>query len=558
MRKVLIATAAILAAVVFFLLATMPSRPRVSSGDPEPELARRLVSGAYHVHTTRSDGRGTRADVAAAAARANLQFVIFTDHGDGTARGEPPEYLDGVLCVDGVEISTNGGHYVALDMPPAPYPLGGEPDTVVEDVRRLGGFGVAAHPGSAKDGLRWTDWSLPVDAMEWMNADSEWRDETLSGLVRLPFDYFLRPAGALATMLDRPVDVLGRLDAFAASRTIVALAAHDAHGGVATRLEEGQRLGRLGIPSYEAAFRAFWITVRLTQPFQSDPIRDTRELFEALRAGRVFTSIGAIAAPAWMDFRASQPDREAVMGAALPSGVPTVFTLRSPRVAGATNVLVCNGTDVDAAETDLESEFTGEGACRAEIRVPGAPGTPPVPWILGNPIYLRGPEELPTPPAPEIAETVVSLDAAGLVVEKDAASNATATASGGGTVLAFRLADGGRASQYVALASALKAPREPFDRIVLTARASRPLRLSVQLRFDDRGGARWGASVYVPSEATRLTIPLSRFRSFDGQTTPPDWAGATGILLVVDLTNADPGFDGRLEVSDIVLARGRL
>ena len=92
--------------------------------------------------------------------RAGLQFVILTDHGDGTEPA-PPAYVDGVLCIDGVEISTNGGHYVALGMSPAPYPLGGEPVAVVEDVARLGGFGIAAHPDSPKPSLAWTDWDVP-------------------------------------------------------------------------------------------------------------------------------------------------------------------------------------------------------------------------------------------------------------------------------------------------------------------------------------------------------------------------------------------------------------
>ena len=44
-----------------------------------------VVRGAYHVHSSRSDGTGTVDEIAAAAARAGLQFVIITDHGNGTA-----------------------------------------------------------------------------------------------------------------------------------------------------------------------------------------------------------------------------------------------------------------------------------------------------------------------------------------------------------------------------------------------------------------------------------------------------------------------------------------
>src|SRR6202035_4530259 len=113
--------------------------------------------------------------VAAAAARAGLKFVIFTDHGDATRVPDAPAYRSGVLCLDGVEISTGGGHYVAIDMPTAPYPLGGEPRDVVEDVKRLGGFGIVAHPDSPKPELQWRDWSARFDAVELLNLDTSWR-----------------------------------------------------------------------------------------------------------------------------------------------------------------------------------------------------------------------------------------------------------------------------------------------------------------------------------------------------------------------------------------------
>src|SRR3984893_5286984 len=83
------------------------------------------VAGILHVHTNRSDGLSAPDEVAAAAARAGLRFIVFTDHGDATRAPDPPVYRAGVLCIDGVEISTTAGHYVAIDMPAAPYPLGG-------------------------------------------------------------------------------------------------------------------------------------------------------------------------------------------------------------------------------------------------------------------------------------------------------------------------------------------------------------------------------------------------------------------------------------------------
>src|ERR671913_746250 len=205
LKKIVTTTAALLVAVVVFLLATLPpNSTSISPTGVDPDLLRRTIRGAYHVHTTQSDGSGDRATVAAAAARAGLQFVIFTDHGDGTRPPVAPAYIEGVLCLDGVEVSTNGGHYVALDMPAAPYRLGGEAAAVVEDVTRLGGFGIAAHPHHPRRELAWADWLAPIEGIEWINLDSEWRDDRGARLMRVSFDYLLPPAAAIASLLPRP------------------------------------------------------------------------------------------------------------------------------------------------------------------------------------------------------------------------------------------------------------------------------------------------------------------------------------------------------------------
>src|SRR5688572_1844558 len=106
MRKRLLTTAALVAAVVVLGLAVRPPRPPSATGGDDPDLRQRTIPGAFHVHSTHSDGSGTREEIAAAASRSGLRFVVFTDHGDGTRQPEAPWYSNGVLCLDAVEIST--------------------------------------------------------------------------------------------------------------------------------------------------------------------------------------------------------------------------------------------------------------------------------------------------------------------------------------------------------------------------------------------------------------------------------------------------------------------
>ena len=119
-----------------------------------------------------------------------------------------------MLCIDAVEISTTGGHYAALGLGRAPYPLAGEPRDVVEDVRRLGGFGIATHPLSEKADLAWRDWDVAVDAVEWLNGDSLWRDAPTSRLALAAWTYLFRPVESLARLYERPA-ALARWDTLA-------------------------------------------------------------------------------------------------------------------------------------------------------------------------------------------------------------------------------------------------------------------------------------------------------------------------------------------------------
>ena len=193
--------------------------------------------------------------------------MIFSDHGNGTRALDPPVYRSGVLCLDGVEIRTLNGHYVAIGMRPAPYPLGGEARDVVEDVRRLGGFGVAAHPGSERQTLQWTDWSSPVDGVEWLNADSEWRDENPMRLTRALLDYPFRPVETLAAMLDRPQQVLARWDRLTSTGRWSAWPRPTrmrASGSGDPTWYEDVVLAR--VPSYDVAFRTFSNHVLMPRP----------------------------------------------------------------------------------------------------------------------------------------------------------------------------------------------------------------------------------------------------------------------------------------------------
>ena len=542
-------TAAFTAAVLVFVSAPPRPLPTTSAADASGQTLR----GAFHIHTNQSDGALDRQRIALAASHAGLHFAIFTDHGDGTSAPQPPEYIHGVLCVDGVEVSTNQGHYVALGAATSPYRLGGDADAVAEDVARLGGFGIAAHPFSPRAELAWSDWNVPLDGIEWLNADSEWRDESNTALARALLGYLSRPGGALASLLDRPDAALAKLDELAARRHVVAVAGHDAHGGFGQ--ENGARGRRLQLPSYEAAFRTFSLNVQVNEALKGRAVEDAATVLEAIRRGRVFTAVDAIASPAALDFTATDGPVTAGVGDVLPdNGHDVRFLARAAIPAGASLVLLRDGAVVrESPSNTVEYSTRAPGSYRVEVRVAGAPGTPPIPWIVGSPIFRFAASGGAAPAAPAPSALLRAVSAEEWRLEKGGGTTAAFSKSGTGVVLTYRL--GTNPSPYAALVADLPSGQAPFSEIVFKGAASRPMRISTQIRFSADGGIRWRRPVYLDARDSTLALPVSAFRAADRPGTMPETTRASSILFVIDTTNAKPGEEGSFTIQRVELRR---
>jgi hypothetical protein len=513
-----------------------------------------------HVHTVTSDGSGTPEEVAAAAARAGLNFVIFTDHGDGTRAPDPPAYRSGVLCLDAVEISTAEGHYVALGLPRTPYPLGGEPRDVIQDVTRLGGFGVAAHPDSRKPALQWHEWDAPIGGVEWLNADSEWRDVSRRRKARALATYLFRPVETLGSLLDRPDVTLRRWDALTQRRRVVGVAGTDAHARVGWQENDAQEYRSpwfLRIPSYEVSFRAFALRVNLAGRLSGDAAADASALLQALRAGHVYTAIDAVASPAFLEFWAGSAAGSAEQGDRLEPGGPVTFHARVNASAGGTIALRKDGvllTQHPVPELNVETQ-AGPGVYRVEVLLAASPGQPPIPWIVSNPIYVEPAGwDLPLrEPAPLPALDRWRMQGGPWHVEHDAVSAATVqqqTPPDGPVAFTYRLFTGSRVGQYAALVMSAGHSLTDHARFSFTARAGAPMRFSLQARRPS--GARWQRSIYIDTTAREITVPFADMKPVDGDA-PPHFVPSEidTVLFVVDTTNTAPGATGHFDISDL-------
>ncbi len=147
-----------------------------------------IYKGAIHIHSNNSDGSGNLNQIIRAAKKANLDWIIVTDHNYyDTNEG----IFDGLYVIKGEEISPkNCNHYLAFNINETISP-DDNPSCYVNKVRELGGFGFAAHPDEGftqnKEGeivprknshhcIPWTDKNIKPDGIEIWNWFSNWAD----------------------------------------------------------------------------------------------------------------------------------------------------------------------------------------------------------------------------------------------------------------------------------------------------------------------------------------------------------------------------------------------
>ena len=563
MKPLLVAAAVLVAAVAVSVALTLPAR-RI----PLKSIADGTVAGVVHVHSNRSDGSTSPDEIAAAAARAGLKFLVFTDHGDATRAPVPPSYRSGVLCVDGVEISTNQGHYVAFDMPASPYPLGGEARDVVEDVRRLGGFGVAAHPDSPKPQLRWTEWSAPFDGLELLNPDTSWRilaqqpgwhgrGQLAAALVDYPF----RPSETIDRLV-QPSGVVPQWAAIAERRRLVAMAGVDAHARIDLHGDPGESQSRafVPLPSYEATFRSMAMHVAADRPLTGAAAEDAAVLMRAIRAGHFYTALDGLASPPAFEFTASNDLGTVREGDELGASGPVTLHIASNAPAAWTTI-VHQGMQTITSVRDPQELVVHASAAPAmywvEIRPEAGRA---VPWLRSNPIYVRGSASAMVGTARGPAAESVPLPVDGWRAEHDRSSLAAVDSVGaperGEHRFRFGLSGGTPAGQVAALALDTPEGLEGYTRIGFTVRAERPMRVSVQLRSDEAAPDRWQRSVYVDRFDQDRTVffddmtPVGATRSAKA---PLDRVRA--LLFVVDLVNTKPGTSGQIWIKNLSLQR---
>lgn len=570
---------AIIAVWVGWSLPPSPLAPEAGSGDTS-------IPGVVHVHTSRSDGRSSPETIAAIAAQAGLKFVILTDHGDATRQPDAPAYVSGVLVIDAVEISTDSGHLVALNLPQAPYPLAGEARDVLEDVHRLGGFAVAAHPDSPKPDLRWDDWEADLDGIELLNLDTAWRARAAGGwrdrvrLLQAASTYLFRPAPSIATLTTNERALQARWSALAHNRHLAIFSGADAHARLDLRSGSSDGRFSLALPSYRAVFQTMSTRVRTAEPLTGDAGHDAEQIVKALTAGHAYTAFDALLTPPAFSFEASAGSLRVTEGESIAADGEVTLTVTTNAPLPFKALLFRNGDVVQEASASVSPTWRvppEPAVYRVEIHATDR--SPEQLWLMSNAIAVNLP-----PARSRDAEAASSGTAAanatvnaatvaprvffdgrtaGTWTSESAAASKTAVnviepVGAGPRELLFRYAlPGGRVvGQYAAAVVNTSGGIAPYRAVTFTARAEAPIRLSVQLRQEgsDGQGWRWQRTVFLDASETTRTLRLDDFRPMGPTLTPrAPLEHVSSVLLAVDQTNTSPGSAGRVWFKRVAL-----
>jgi hypothetical protein len=327
---------------------------------PAPGEAR----GAWHVHTTWSDGKGTPAEVVRAAREAGLQFIVLADH-NALVPAEAG-YRDGVLVIAATEISSDFGHVVAVGLQ-AP-PGAAEKADPLGRIAAAGGEAVLAHPLHPR--RPFTGWGKGNwRGFEVVSDDSAWYQalhhvaigRIILAALTLPFDR----AQAVLRIVGRPAAELARFDAEAA-------AARAAHRPLPAFLCSADAHG---YPSYGAAFEAFSMHVPVA--LTGDAAADTKAVLAALLDGRAACVFDDVS-PGTVEFVRGRDG-----GLELRAGAPHLYEARF--------TLLRDGQEVESkplpAGVTATLRFCEAGCGPGTYRIEGTVGDRP--WIFTNPVAIE-------------------------------------------------------------------------------------------------------------------------------------------------------------------------
>ncbi len=343
-----------------------------------------VYPGALHLHSVHSDGTGTIPQIAAAARRAGLRWIIITDHNTLAGRPEQGWYGDLLVLVE-CEVTPPRNHFLAMELDE----LVDETKPVQEwldEIYARGGWGVIAHPDERTDNelkqpYNWTDWNIdgPTDragkrvGLELWNWMSDWAEQITPRMKHVNFflpRFFVRgPTAATLAWWDR-LNMAGK-------RTF-------GTGDLDSHATHVRGLGRVWeMFPYLYLFRTITNYLWLPEPLAHDFGTARRQVLDALGEGHLWFANRHYGEAAESLFYGEVEGKHVCVGESvcLESTGSTPVVLHA-QARGARLRLIRNGETIAGGRDRLIFATNRPGIYRLEGRRWRQP------WLYSNPIFV--------------------------------------------------------------------------------------------------------------------------------------------------------------------------
>lgn len=329
------------------------------------------IQGVYHIHTNLSDGRKSPDEIAALASQASLDFIILTDHGSPNYDSYSQQgWKHGVLVLAGCELSVSRGHLVGLNFKLPSQNFSQNAEEAACEIMASGGFSIIAHPYSK---VQWS-WGENVGylGIEIINADTMLKEGLFLSIPYLPA-LLIKPSYALLKILDNPHRNVRKWDELGKIKPIYGYFSTDAH------------------LLYRPILDFLRLHVILDIPFSSDFETARRQVFEALRSGRFYSSIHAGAWAKGFKFWGEKGKDVIPMGGTALLETGLALHIQAPFPFAKEIHLIQDGKSVfRSTEENASFEVKQPGVYRVEVYLKErSPLGKDIPWIISNPIFLR-------------------------------------------------------------------------------------------------------------------------------------------------------------------------
>ncbi len=345
-------------------------------------------AGVIHLHSNYSfDGRTPVPAILEAARKNNLDFLMLTDHSTIGARTDGFEgWNKGVLLIVGEEIAPRFNHYLAFGHPKAVDCAEKEPDllpqTYIDRVKALGGFGFIAHPDHAGASLfhvkhyPWQDWSVNgYTGLGIWDFMTDWQN-SLTGYVRAILSY-ISPAFFLRGPCP---STLERWDRMAMERAVVGIGELDNHD----TLKKLWGIS-LSVFPFTRVFNLIRTHILASAPLSGDDKQDIATILNTLRQGQCYVSLDYFQSAHGFSMTLSDEKDTATMGGHFSLGEKARLQASFPGTARIR--LLRNGKIIRTESgNSLEQTIHESGCYRIEAYIKAFGMYRP--WIFSNPIYV--------------------------------------------------------------------------------------------------------------------------------------------------------------------------